>query len=176
MSESECHTVMPDSLRPLGLEPSSLLRPWDFPGKNTGVGCHFLLQGIFPTQGLNTGLLHWRQILYHLSHQGSPVSARCPSLITAAQICPQTVRFSQEVTELNYSSVILAVFHYYFQFWYIFSLLLSHLIQVLSWMTYFGKLQEIFTRSLHWVSRDIVESRMSYCLTWFHDALGVINY
>ena len=37
---------------------------------NTGVGCHFLLQGIFPTQGLNQGLLHCRQILYHLSHQG----------------------------------------------------------------------------------------------------------
>ena len=37
---------------------------WDFPGKNTGVGCHFLLQGIFPTQGLNPRLLHCRQILY----------------------------------------------------------------------------------------------------------------
>ena len=44
----------------------------DSPGKNTGVGCHALLQGIFPTQGLNIGLLHWRWILYHLSHQGSP--------------------------------------------------------------------------------------------------------
>ena len=39
---------------------------------NTGLGCHVLLQGIFPTQGLNPGLLHCRQILYHLSHQGSP--------------------------------------------------------------------------------------------------------
>ena len=48
-----------------------LLRPWDFPGKSTGVGCHFLFQGIFPTQGLNPGLPHWRQTLYHLSHQGS---------------------------------------------------------------------------------------------------------
>ena len=38
--------------------------------KNTGVGCHSLLQGIFPTQGLNPGLLHCRQILYHPSHQG----------------------------------------------------------------------------------------------------------
>ena len=43
----------------------------DSPGKNTGVGCHFLLQGIFPTQGLNLGLLHCKQILYHLSHQES---------------------------------------------------------------------------------------------------------
>ena len=44
----------------------------DSPGKNTGVGCHALLQGIFPTQGWNSGLLHCRQILYQLSHQGSP--------------------------------------------------------------------------------------------------------
>ena len=44
----------------------------DSPGKNTGVGGHALLWGIFPTQGWNPGLLHCRQILYHLSHQGSP--------------------------------------------------------------------------------------------------------
>ena len=49
--------------------PPGLLCLWDSPGKNTGVGCYFLLQGIFPTQGLNLGLLHCRQILYHLSHQ-----------------------------------------------------------------------------------------------------------
>ena len=49
---------------------SLLLCPWDSPGKNTGVGCHFLLQGIFPTQGSNPGLPHWRQT--GLSHQGSP--------------------------------------------------------------------------------------------------------
>ena len=57
------------SLRPHG--PSRLLYPWDFPGKITGVGCYFLLQGIFPTQGLNLGLLHCRQTLYHLSHKES---------------------------------------------------------------------------------------------------------
>ena len=44
----------------------------DSPGKNTGVGCHVLLQGIFPTQGSNPGLPHCRWILYRLSHQGSP--------------------------------------------------------------------------------------------------------
>ena len=44
----------------------------DSPGKNTEVGCHALLQGIFPTQGSNPGLLHFRWILYYLSHQGSP--------------------------------------------------------------------------------------------------------
>ena len=45
--------------------------PWDSPGKNTGVSCHSLLQRIFLTQGSNPCLLHSRQILYHLSHQGS---------------------------------------------------------------------------------------------------------
>ena len=44
----------------------------DCPGKNTGVGSHSLRQGIFPNQGSNSGLLHCRQSLYHLNHQGSP--------------------------------------------------------------------------------------------------------
>ena len=47
-----------------------LLHPWNFPGKSKGVGCHFLLQGIFLTQGSNPGILNCRQILYCLSHQG----------------------------------------------------------------------------------------------------------
>ena len=54
------------------LPPARLLCPWDSSGKNTGVGCPALLQGIFPTQGSNPGLLHCRQIFYHLPHQGSP--------------------------------------------------------------------------------------------------------
>ena len=61
---------MADS-RPYGLESTRLLCPRDFAGKNSGVGCHFLLHWIFPTQGLNPGLLHCRQMLYPLSHQGS---------------------------------------------------------------------------------------------------------
>ena len=48
--------------------------PWDSPGRNTGVGCHVLFQGIFPTQGSNPGLPHCSRILYHLNHQGSPSS------------------------------------------------------------------------------------------------------
>ena len=47
-------------LQPHGLQPARLLCPWDFPGKNAGVGCHALLQGIFPTQGSKPGLLHCR--------------------------------------------------------------------------------------------------------------------
>ena len=49
-----------DLLWPYGLQPTRLLCPWDFPDKNTGVGCHFLLQGIFPTQGSNPHFLHWQ--------------------------------------------------------------------------------------------------------------------
>ena len=64
------HSVLSGCLRPHGLYPPSLLRPRGSPGKSTRVSCHFLLQGIFPTQGLNPGLLHCRQILYHLRHQG----------------------------------------------------------------------------------------------------------
>ena len=52
------HSVMSNSLPPHGLYPAKLLCPWNFPGKNAGVGCHSLLQGIFLTQGLNLALLH----------------------------------------------------------------------------------------------------------------------
>ena len=56
------------------MEPARLLCPWDSLGKNTGVGCHFLLQRTFPTQESNRGLLNCRQILYQLSYEGSPVT------------------------------------------------------------------------------------------------------
>jgi len=59
-------------LGPYGLEPARLLCTWDFPGKNTGAGCHILLQGIFLTQGLNPRLLHWQLDSLPLSHLGSP--------------------------------------------------------------------------------------------------------
>ena len=52
--------------------PGFFLYLWNFSGKDTRVGYHFLLQGIFLTQGLNLGFLYCRQILYHLSHPGKP--------------------------------------------------------------------------------------------------------
>ena len=58
------HLVMCDCLQPHGLKPTGILCPWDSPGKNTGVGGHSLLQGIFLTQDSNLGLPHCRQILY----------------------------------------------------------------------------------------------------------------
>ena len=72
-----CHSVVSDSLQPHGLRSTRLLCPWDSLDKNTGVGCHFLLQGIFPIQGFNQGLFHCRQVLYHLSYQGR---LYCPSI------------------------------------------------------------------------------------------------
>ena len=71
---------MPSEPRaPAGLH--GLLRPWNSPGKNTGVGSLSLLQGIFPTQASNLGLLHHRWIFYHLSHQGSPGPCCLPGLV-----------------------------------------------------------------------------------------------
>ena len=70
-SESESRSVVSCSLPPQGLQPSRLLCPWDSPSKNTGVGSHSLLQGIFPTKVSNPHLLHCRQIPYCLSHAGS---------------------------------------------------------------------------------------------------------
>ena len=60
---------------PYGLQPTRILSPWDSPGTNTRVGCHFLLQEIFPTQGLNLCLLRlllWQADFLLLSHLGSP--------------------------------------------------------------------------------------------------------
>ena len=57
------------------MQPQGPYSPWSSPGWNTGVGSLSLLQGIFPTQELNPGLLHCREILYQLMHKGSPLSS-----------------------------------------------------------------------------------------------------
>ena len=64
---TESRSVVSNLLRPHGL-----YSPWNSPDQNTGVGSLFLLRGIFPTQGSNPGLPHYRWILYQLSHMGSP--------------------------------------------------------------------------------------------------------
>ena len=69
-------SVVSNSLWPHGLQPARLLFPQNFPGKSTGVGCHFLLHGIFPTQGSNPRLLHvlhWQVDSLHQCHLGSPI-------------------------------------------------------------------------------------------------------
>ena len=67
-------SVMSNSLWSYRLQPTRLLCPWNSPGKNTGVGCHALLQGSFPTQGLNLCLLHSRWILHHWATAEAHVS------------------------------------------------------------------------------------------------------
>ena len=73
-------SVMSNSLQPRSPYLTRLLCPWDSPGKNTGVGCHALLQGLFPTQESNPGLLQCRRILYCLNHQGSPRILECVTI------------------------------------------------------------------------------------------------
>ena len=73
-------SVVPESLQPHGLQLISLLCPWNSPSKNTGVGCHFIPQGIFLTQGSNPCLLHWQADSLPLSHLGSPPLSRSLSI------------------------------------------------------------------------------------------------
>ena len=103
-TESESsRSVMSDSLQPHGL--TKLLCPWDFPGNSTGVDCHFLLQGIFQTQGSNPGLLHCRQMLYHLSHQGSPEKNSTKKVLMTFKLLHNIFK------ECSYYSMIVLISH-----------------------------------------------------------------
>ena len=68
------------------MKPARLFCPWKFPGKNTGVSCHFLLKSIFPTQGLNPHLLHWQVDSLPLSHWGSPIYV-CICVFVCVCVC-----------------------------------------------------------------------------------------
>ena len=82
--------------------PARPLCPWDSPGKNTGVGSHSLLRGIFPTQGLNLGLLHWQAGSLPLSHQGSP-----PKIMQNGTGIPSFLSLSADEKSPNFLSVSL---------------------------------------------------------------------
>ena len=110
--------------RPHGLKSARLLSPWEFPGKNTGVGCHFLLQGIVLTQGLNLSLLnllHWQADSLPLNHQGKPIKSSSYFIRASKvklirhfdlhqareqKICAQScdVGVSQEIKNKNYNA------------------------------------------------------------------------
>ena len=81
-------SVVSNSLWPHGLQAARLLCPWDFPGKNSGVSCHFLRQGILPTQGVNPRLLHCRFILCHWATKAAQF-IRC--------LAPKMVSFSKAI-------------------------------------------------------------------------------
>ena len=84
---SVSRSVMSNFLRPHGLQPARLLCLWNSPDKNTGVGSHSFLQGIFPTQWSNAGLPYYRPILYCPSHQGSHWMEKQGSKISASLAC-----------------------------------------------------------------------------------------
>ena len=97
------HSVVSDSLRLHGLSLTRLLRrqSMEISGKSTGVGCNFLLQGIFLTQRLNLGLPHCRQTLYHLSHREAQVKSLSRVWLfvtpwTVAYQAPQSMEFSRQ--------------------------------------------------------------------------------
>ena len=105
---SESCSVVSDSETPWAV-PARLLCPWNFPGKNTEVDRHSLLQGIFATQGSNLGLPHCGRILYHLSHQGSPVDGgrgeqlcKYRSREHVGTLCTFVSIFSEPKTALKY--------------------------------------------------------------------------
>ena len=95
-----------DSLRPHGLFPIRLLCPWVFPGKNTGMGCHFLLQGIFLAQGSNLHLLHWQADSLPLSHQQSP-----PYVFSSVQFSSVPQSYPTLCDPMNCSTPGLPVHH-----------------------------------------------------------------
>ena len=76
--------LYPTLCDPMDCSPPVFLCPWDFPGKNTGVGWHALLQGVFPTQGLNPLLLHWQVGTLPLALPGKPQL----QFSSVAQLCP----------------------------------------------------------------------------------------
>ena len=100
-SESDSRSVVSDSLRPHGMYSS-----WNSPGQNTGVGSLSLLQGIFLTQGLSPGLLHCRQILYQLSHPGSPRILEWAAWFSGDPENQGLLHFRWIIYQLNYDCLI----------------------------------------------------------------------
>ena len=101
------HSVVSNSFRPHRLLLTRLLCPWNSPGKNTEVGCHSLLQGIFPNQVLNLSLPPCRQILYHLSHREEEQGGIEPE--GKRKIAARTLSPRWEETGANFRSVIYRV-------------------------------------------------------------------
>ena len=103
-------SVMSNFLHPFELQPVRFLCPWDSPVKKTGAGCHFLLRGIFPTQGWNPyllSLLHCRWILYLLSHWKSCQIFMLRYIISFKLICLSGARYWSKFTFSIWNSIIL---------------------------------------------------------------------
>ena len=96
--KSESCSVVSKSLWPHGL-----YSPWNSPSQNTGVGSCSLLQGTFPPQGLNSGLLHCRQILYHLSDQGIKRNARQRAILKTRSLNLPTNQYRLQKSSVSTS-------------------------------------------------------------------------
>ena len=101
---------------------SRLLCPWDSPGKNTGVGCHFLLQGIFPNKELNPCLLcllHWQADSLPLSHLGSlPIWLAC--YILKNHLIQRKAKFLCSLNYLKFCFYFVLIYFFSFIFFYFF--------------------------------------------------------
>ena len=132
-SESERRSVVSDSLRPQGL-----YSPWNSPGQNTGVDSLSLLQGIFPTQGSNSGLLHCRWILYQVSYEGNrpqnwPFSVPTPPGSVALQGWPKLLSMGNSETQYPVQNFI----HFHGSFWGILNGK-KHFLKLARWPTVSG--------------------------------------
>ena len=102
-------SVSSNSLQPHRLQPTRLLFPWNSPGKNTGVGCHFLLQRIFLTQELNLHLLHWQ--VDSLPHEPPEKLSRFHIYALIYGICFSLSDLLHSVKQALGSSLHLTQFH-----------------------------------------------------------------
>ena len=177
---------MSDCLWLHGLYPTRLLCQWDSPGKNIRVDCHALLHGIFPAQGLNPGCLHFRQIFYHLSHQGSLkvsigawidlwafyfVSLIYASVFVSVSYCVDDYSFvvESEVRKVDsFSSILLS------QLLWLLEIFCFHtnceIIVLVLW-----KLLLVAWYGLHWIYRFLWVV-YSFSLYWFFQAMNIVYF
>ena len=102
--------LCPTLLLPHTLQCTRLLCPWAFPGKNTGMGCHSLLRGIFLTQGSNQSLLHCRRFLYHWATREALSSISGFYLLDVGSNChPGTIRNAPDIAKCPLGSKLLLV-------------------------------------------------------------------
>ena len=106
-SESEVAQLCPTLWDPMDCKPTRLLHPWEFPDKSTRMCCHFLFQGIFPTQGSNLHLLHCRQMLHPLSYRGNP-QERMPQNPSEFSLKEEVVMWNTPLSSAPYQCLVIS--------------------------------------------------------------------
>ena len=150
---------MSDSLWPHGL-----YSPWNSPGQNTGVGSLSLLQGIFPTQGLNPGLTCCRRILYQLRHQGSPrYSMLTTKNLFSIPPCKIDPLFHLCVPTPIHSSLVTTTL--FFECMFLFDLFIYFVFLFVFYIPYMHEIIEYFSYSIRLISLSIISSRSIHVIT-----------